>query len=93
MNDTLQQKIRIDLSSELDPVEIRFTTNGETPDAGSILYESPIEVGDSAFLQAQLFRNGEAIGDVVSRRVDYHKAICKKMIYHTPFSGYYPAGA
>lgn len=92
MNDTLQHKILIDLSSELEPVEIRYTTDGETPDAGSMLYESPIEVGDSAFLQAQLFRNGEAIGDVVSRRVDYHKAIGKKMIYHTPFSRYYPAG-
>lgn len=91
-NDAVNKAIAVELSSELYPIEVRYTTNGSAPTADSELYITPILVKDSAILKAQLFRNGKAVGNVIDRRVDYHKGIGKKVIYNTPFSKYYPAG-
>lgn len=91
-NDTVNKAILADLTSELYPVEIRYTTDGSQPDGNALLYEQPVSVKDSAILKAQLFQNGNAVGDVVERRVDHHKAIGKSIEYVTPFSRYYPAG-
>ena len=41
--------------------------------------------------QAQLFRDGQPLGDVIEQRIDYHKAIGKKMEYLNPYNRYYPA--
>lgn len=90
--DTANNAILVDLTSELYPVEIRYTTDDSQPDSDATLYEQPISVTDSALLRAQLFQQGKAIGDVVGRRIDYHKAIGAPVNYVTPFSQYYPAG-
>lgn len=91
-NDSANRATAVELSSELYPVEIRYTTDGTSPDSASALYREPLLVTDSALLKAQLFRNGTAVGEIVARRIDYHHAIGKTVIYNTPFSRYYPAG-
>lgn len=90
--DTENKAITVELTSELFPVDIFYTTDGSNPNTNSHLYSAPVLVKDSAILKAQLYRNGVALGDIVQRRIDYHKAIDKKVIYNTPFSQYYPAG-
>ncbi len=90
-NDSTNNAIAITLTSEISPVEIRYTTDGSDVTNESALYETPILVKDSANLKTQLFRDGKPLGTVVEKRVDYHKAIGKKIEYINPYSKYYPA--
>ncbi|HOE94491.1 MAG TPA: family 20 glycosylhydrolase, partial [Candidatus Cryptobacteroides sp.] len=90
-NDSLNKAVAITLTSEMSPVEIHYTTDGSEVTSESQLYETPIFVKDSAKLNAQLFRDGKPLGDVLVKRVDYHKAIGKKIEYLNPYSKYYPA--
>jgi hexosaminidase len=90
-NDSINKAIAISLSSEICPVEIRYTTDGSSITNESQLYESPILVKDSAILKTQLFRDGVPLGDILEKRIDYHKAIGKKIEYLNPYNRYYPA--
>lgn len=90
-NDSLNNAIAIALKSEISPVEIRYTTDGSAVTGESQLYETPIFLKDSANLKAQLFRDGKPLGDVIEQRIDYHKAIGKKIEYLNPYNRYYPA--
>jgi hexosaminidase len=90
-NDSLNKAIAIALKSEIYPVEIRYTTEGSAVTSESQLYEGPILIRDSANLKAQLFRDGQPLGDVIEQRIDYHKAIRKKIEYLNPYNRYYPA--
>ncbi|NLX41510.1 MAG: family 20 glycosylhydrolase [Bacteroidales bacterium] len=90
-NDSLNQAITIILTSEISPAEIRYTIDGTVVTDESQLYEGPILVRDSAILQTQLFRDGKPLGDVVEKRIDYHKAIGKTIKYINPYNRYYPA--
>jgi hexosaminidase len=90
-NDSLNKAVAITLTSEISPVEIRYTTDGSAVTSESQLYENPIFVKDSAKLNAQLFRDGTPLGDVLEKRIDYHRAIGKKIEYLNPYNRYYPA--
>ncbi|MDD3787918.1 MAG: family 20 glycosylhydrolase [Petrimonas sp.] len=90
--DKEQNAILVTLSSELYPVDIRYTTDGSQPSVASEIYTEPILVKDSALIVAQLYRGNAPVGNLVFKRVDYHKAIGKKVTYVSPFSPYYPAG-
>lgn len=89
---TENKSIDVTLTSERYPVDIRYTVDGTLPSEDSMLYESVIEVKDSAIIVAQIFRHGESVGRPVEKRVDYHKAIGKSVDYVTPYSKYYTAG-
>lgn len=82
----------VSLSSELYPVEIRYTTDGTNPDINSALYREPVSIKDSANFKTQIFQDGKAVGNVIEKRIDYHNAIGKSIEYVTPFSQYYTAG-
>lgn len=84
--------IDITLSSELYPAEIRYTTDGTEPNSSSPAFDGVISVTDSANLRAQVFQNELPVGGIIEKRIDYHKAITKSIIYNTPFSQYYTAG-
>ncbi|HQA76545.1 MAG TPA: family 20 glycosylhydrolase [Salinivirgaceae bacterium] len=90
-NDSVNKAISVTLTSEIYPVEIRYTTDGSAVTSESLLYENPILIKDSAKLKTQLFRNGKPLGDVLEKRVDYHKAIGKQIEYLNPYNRYYPA--
>jgi len=90
-NDSVNKAISVTLTSEIYPVEIRYTTDGSAVTSKSLLYENPILVRDSTKLKTQLFRNGKPLGEVLEKRVDYHKAIGKRIEYLNPYNRYYPA--
>lgn len=90
-NDSLNKAIVISLNSEICPVAIRYTTDGSMVTNESPLYKGSILVKDSAILKTQLFRNGKPLGDVVEKRIDYHKAIGKTIKYINPYNRYYTA--
>ncbi len=90
--DTVNSATAVTFTTERYPVEIRYTTDGSEPGMGSELYTAPIRVTDSTVVSARLFQADKPLGDVVSQRVDYHRAIGKEVLYNTPFSRYYPAG-
>ncbi len=86
------KSIDVSLSSELYPVEIRYTTDGTNPDINSALYREPVSIKDSANFKTQIFQDGKAVGNVIEKRIDFHNAIGKSIEYVTPFSQYYTAG-
>lgn len=93
MNSNVENKsIDVALSSELYPVEIRYTTDGTNPTDASSLYNSNVSIKDSANFRAQLFQNGKAVGNIIEKRIDYHNAIGKSVEYVTPYSQHYTAG-
>ena len=73
--------IILELTSEKDPIDIRYTLDGSEPDASSPLYSTPFEVTDSIKLKARLFNGDTPAGPVKLLRTDYHKGIGKKITY------------
>lgn len=90
--DTTQKVVKVVLSSEKYPAKIRYTTNGSTPNLQSSVYNDTIFVMDSARVCAQIFQHDLPVGKPFCQSIGYHKAIGKKVIYHTPINNYYPAG-
>ncbi|MFI3262083.1 MAG: family 20 glycosylhydrolase [Rikenellaceae bacterium] len=91
--DTTSKEMKVVLSSERYKPTIRYSTDGNAPTSKSPLYEGAFAVKDSTVVMAALF-NGDKIDEVISKnRLDYHKAIGKKVTYNIPFySGYAAQG-
>ena len=90
--DTVKEEIRLTLDTEKYPAEIRYTTDGTEPTAGSAVYERPVVVKDSVRLQAVVFENGRPIGTSTVKNVDYHRGIGKKIHYNNRLYAGYMAG-
>ncbi len=90
--DTVKQQIGVVLESELVKPTIYYTTDGTEPTTESNLYTGEFYVSGSAEVKAAIFKNGQAQEPILSRKVDYHKAIGKKVTYQTPWNTAYPAG-
>lgn len=86
--------IRVKWSTELAPCELRYTLDGTTTSAKSpLLKESDaIEVRDSADIVVGQFRDGKAVGNPATLRVDNHRAIGKPIEWLTPVEGKYDGG-
>lgn len=90
----LQKKcIRITLTSEKTPVQIRYTIDGTEPTMKSLLYDNPFDLKGTAILSARVFIDGNPVGRILTKRIDYHKAIGKTVSYNKPYSPSYPAAA
>ena len=89
--DSQNKAIVVTLETEKYGQDIRYTTNGETPNSTSEIYTKPLLISDSAKLSAQLFHNKRATGKLTENRFDYHRAIGKTIIYNNPINKYYPA--
>lgn len=88
-----ERKVRLTMSSERYPVEIRYTTDGSEPTSKSVLYTQPIEITDAVVLSAALFDGKKRVGPVVQKPYGFHKALGKKITYNN--AGYgkaYSAG-
>ncbi|MDE6160459.1 MAG: family 20 glycosylhydrolase [Muribaculaceae bacterium] len=83
-----RRHIVLELTSEKDPIYIRYTTDGSEPTAASPLYVQPFIVKDSILLTAQLFDGQQPIGRPMRLRTDYHKGIGKTIAY-ADSGGYY----
>ena len=83
-----RRHIALELTSEKDPIDIRYTVDGTEPTAASPLYTQPFIVEDSILLTAQLFDGAQPIGRPMRLRTDYHKGIGKTIAY-ADSGGYY----
>lgn len=93
--DTINKQMVVYLDPELSPSTIRYTTDGTRPQKDSPIYKDSIVVKGAATITASLFDNKEnALYSPVSIRVDYHKAIGKKVTYakDTRYRNQYSAG-
>ncbi|HWK99895.1 MAG TPA: family 20 glycosylhydrolase [Parapedobacter sp.] len=81
----------ISFSTEQYEPGIRYTTNGQDPDAGSALYTKPIELAVPATVKAAYFIDSACVGPVAMAKADIHKAIGKDIMYQTPWDASYPA--
>ncbi|MBN7812422.1 family 20 glycosylhydrolase [Algoriphagus sp. H41] len=90
--DTVKQEIGVILESELVKPTIYYTTDGTEPTTASERYEGEFHVSGSVTVKAAIFENGQIQEPVLSRKVDYHQAIGKKVTYHKPWNTAYPAG-
>lgn len=88
-SDRKQDKISF-LSEQYQP-EIRYTTDGSVPSAGSALYTTPFYTSGKTEIKAAIFKNGEMQGNITAYTADYHKAIGKRVIFNTLWSDSYPA--
>ncbi|MDO5036234.1 MAG: family 20 glycosylhydrolase [Porphyromonas sp.] len=87
-------EIRLSMTAERYPHEIRYRLDGNTPTASDHLYHEGdhISVGDSAILAAAFFEDGKLSGSVTTFRVDYHKGVGKRVEWQTRIGGGYNAG-
>ena len=81
----------ISLSTEQYGQGIRYTTNGDEPDARSALYTKPIELAVSATVKAAYFVDSGRVGPIAVAKADIHKGIGKSIAYQTAWDKSYPA--
>lgn len=89
--DTISKKIKVWFSTEKYRPVIRYTLDGTDPQADSQIYTDPFFVSDSAEVKAAIFVGSERGGAVLAERLDYHKAIGKKVAYRYRYNSSYPA--
>lgn len=86
-----EKKAEVTISSEQFKPEIRYTTDGSNPVAGSPLYKDGIPLSATATVKAVIFKNQQPLGKIQELELDVHKAIGKKVIYNNKWSSSYPA--
>src|SRR5690606_3926914 len=87
--DTLTNTIT--LTTEQSAAGVRYTTNGQEPEATSALYSKPIELAVPATIKAAYFVDSARVGPIAIAKADIHKAIGKNITYHTTWDTSYPA--
>lgn len=90
--DTAGRRIKVWFDTEKYRPVIRYTLNGAEPGVQSAVYREPFYVTDSTCVKAAIFDGGVRGEAVSSARLDYHKAIGKKVTYRYRYNSGYPAG-
>ncbi|MDD2278721.1 MAG: family 20 glycosylhydrolase [Bacteroidales bacterium] len=72
--DSINRNLILELSTEAHNSEIRYTLNGEEPNAHSKIYKKPITLKNTTTLKAVTFKNGEAMGKARANHYNIHKA-------------------
>ncbi len=65
--DTAHDKV-VTITADLPDAEIRYTLDGSTPRADSKLYELPFVINRSQTVTAALFRDGQMVGDIKTKK-------------------------
>ncbi len=73
-------KLSVEMSCIRPDVEIRYTTDGSEPTAGSKLYKSPVTVKKDGVLKAATFMGGEQKGMTLKLDLHFNKATGKNVI-------------
>lgn len=89
--DTAGRQIQVWFDSEKYRPVIRYTVNGTEPDGLSSVYHEPFYVTDSTQVKAAIFHGDVRSETISSARLDYHKAIGKKVAYRYRYNNGYPA--
>ncbi|RCW37630.1 beta-N-acetylhexosaminidase [Marinilabilia salmonicolor] len=70
----LDGNLEIDLSCIRPDVDVRYTTDGDEPDASSTIYDAPFEVEDGEIVRAASFVGAERKGEILTLNLRYNKA-------------------
>lgn len=89
--DTAGRRIKVWFDTEKYRPVIRYTVNGMAPDGQSPVYREPFFVTDSTEVKAAIFKGEMRSEPVSAARLDYHKAIGKKVVYRYRYNNGYPA--
>ncbi len=81
--------IILEMTSEQPSPEIRYTTDGSDPVAGSPVYDKPLKMTEKAKVKAAIFREGKMIGGISSKNISINRATGMKVQYNIPFSDRY----
>lgn len=81
------KSLKIMLESFYPEAEIRYTTDGSTPTARSMVYSAPIELTGETDLRTAAFKNGKMVGKVTSKKL-YGNLISGKTFTTTPRMGW-----
>jgi sialate O-acetylesterase len=84
--------ILISMNCELNPMEIRYTTDGNEPNHHSDLYKEPFHIKNSAMLRACAFDGETASTFISSLDIKYHIAFGETPVLKYPFDAKYKAG-
>jgi sialate O-acetylesterase len=76
--DVKQEDFIISMNCMLNPLEIRYTTNGNEPNRHSDLYKEPFHLKNSAMMRARAFDGDVASTYISSLDIIYHLAFRKK---------------
>jgi hexosaminidase len=90
--DTISRNITTELATDLPGIEIRYTLDGNDPDAGSLLYKKPVSIMENALLKAIAIHNGEPTGKVNEQSFSINLATAKKIDVHSDYAAYYDGG-
>ena len=85
--DTAGKKMKVWFDAEKYRPQIRYSVNG----GPELVYREPFYVTDSAKIEAFILDSGGRKGEIARARLDYHKAVGRKVEYRTRYSGSYPA--
>lgn len=89
--DYANQNIRLALTCERPGMDIHYTLDGTEPTAQSPVYRDSLTLRGTTQLAARAFAGGKPEGRTLHTRIDYHKAIGKKVTLAEPHSVNYPA--
>ncbi|MGJ8684130.1 MAG: beta-N-acetylhexosaminidase [Nonlabens sp.] len=90
----LNDQQQYELSTKTLGKEIRFTTDGSAPTAGSQLYAQPIPFTDNLAIKAGVFKDGKLLGNLFTQQLLFHKGVGAIItINKTPHKAYSGSGA
>jgi len=87
--DEASGNIILEMTSEQPSPEIRYTTDGTDPGAGSPVYDKPLKMNGKSTVRAAIFDNGKPMGRISSKSININKATGMKVQYNTPHSDRY----
>lgn len=81
--------IILEMTSEQPSPEIRYTTDGTDPVAGSSVYSKPLKMSGKTTVKAAIFDDGRMMGGISAKSININKATGMKVQYNIPFSNRY----
>lgn len=69
--DRFDQPMTITLSTDVPKAEIRYTTDGSTPDEKSLLYKKPFVISNSTYVKAKTFKAGATPSFTMVQRYNF----------------------
>jgi hexosaminidase len=89
--DSKQEDFIISMNCMFNPLEIRYTNDGNEPNRHSDLYKEPFHLKNSAMLRARAFDGDAASTYISSLDIIYHLALGKKPELKYPYAEKYKA--
>ena len=87
--DPVKKQLAISLKSELDGLEIHYTTDGSEPTNLSTTYSEPVLLDKTSTLKAITFSDGIPVGKSMIQSFNMNKATVKPVKYVIPYSESY----